>query len=398
VLAGKPAVKTLRLETTQPARIAAFEETPLYSKLAGYVDEVLVDIGDRVSTDQVLVRLWVPELVEDYKQKEAVVRQAMATIDQTKASARAAEAAVATKASQVDESRAGVERAAGDLAFAEAELNRFSELAASDSITQRLVDEARSRHQAATANRAHAVARVNTAEAEAVHARAMAEKAQADVSAAEAQAQVARAEMEKSRVLLQYAEIRAPYDGVVTARNVDTRHFVQPAGGAAMPLVVVAAIDRVRVFVDVPELEASLLDRGDPAVVRVQALGKREFQHEVTRDSWSLDETNRCLRAEIDLPNPDGALRPGMYATATIRLAEAADALVLPATAVLRDENGPYCMTVDKGIIKNCRLELGLRSGPEVAIASGIATDALVVLARGESLAPEQAVEVLPAK
>jgi RND family efflux transporter MFP subunit len=398
VLAGKPKVKTLRLETTQPARIVAFEETPLYSKLAGYVDQVLVDIGDRVTKDQVLVRLWVPELVEDYKQKEAVARQAAAAIEQAKASSRAAEAAVATRVSQVHEANAGVERAVADLTHAQAELNRISELAASDSVTQRLVDEARSQYQAATANRALAAAQVKTAEAELAHTEAMTEKSRADVSAAEAQLQVARVEVEKSQILLQYAEIKAPYNGIVTARNVDTRHFVQPAAGAGKPLVVVASNDRVRVFVDVPELEAALLDRGDPAVVRVQALGKREFGHEITRDAWSLDETNRCLRAEIDLPNPDGVLRPGMYAAVTIRLAEAPDALVLPAAAVLRDAAGPYCMAVDGAVVKKRTLELGLRSGPEVAILSGVSVDDLVVLMRGDSLADGQAVEVLPAK
>ncbi|MEX2316356.1 MAG: efflux RND transporter periplasmic adaptor subunit [Pirellulales bacterium] len=396
VVAGTPLRKTLRFSTSQPARIEAFEETPLHSKLAGYVDAVLVDIGDRVTKDQVLVRLWIPELAEEVRYKDALVEQASAAIAQAKAAVRTAESDVATKKSQIDEAEAGVARAEGDLARWKAELERITQLAAGESVTQKLVDETRNQFQSATANRAQAMAKVESARADLARTLALVEQAQADLSAAEAKLQVAVSDRERSRTLMQYAEIKAPYDGIVTERHVDTRHFVQPAGGPmAKPLVAVSQSNRVRVVVDVPENEAGFLNPGDQAVVRVQAIGKRDFAGAVTRDAWSLDAANRSLRAEIDLPNPDGVLRPGMYASVTILLAEAPDALVLPTTAILQTGGETYCMIVDAGVVKKCSIELGLRSGPEVAVKSGLAADEIVVVTRGESLAEGQPVEVI---
>ncbi len=225
---------------------------------------------------------------------------------------------------------------------------------------------------------------------------ALVAQAQADLAVAKAKAEVATADRDRSQAMLQYAEIKAPYDGIVTERHVDTRHFVQPAGGsAAMPLVTVSRSDQVRVFVDVPESEAPLLDKGDKAVVRVQAIGKREFTGAVTRDAWSLDAANRSLRTEVDLPNPDGVLRPGMYATVTILLAEKPDALVLPATALVQNGDQTSCMTVAGGAVKQCNVEVGLRSGQEVEIKSGLSADDMVVTVRGESLTAGQPVEVI---
>jgi HlyD family secretion protein len=399
VVVGKAAKKSLRLETTQPGRIEAFEETPLHSKLAGYVDRVLVDIGDHVKKDQPLVSLWVPELALEVRQKESLVRQSQAAIEQAKATLRATEAAAATKASQVTEAEAGLSRASAQLERWTAELARMTQLAENDSVTQRLVDETRNQFQSATAAREETAAKIKSAQAELVHSQALAARAAADVAAAEAQLAVARANLDLAQALLQYAEIKAPFDGVVTARNVDTRHFVQPGTGAnSMPLIVVAQSDKLRVTVDVPEMEAGMLSAGDKAVVRVQSLGNREFTAPVTRDAWSLNASNRSLRAEVDLPNIEGALRPGMYASVTISLAETPESLVLPATAVLRDATGAYCMIVNEGIVHKRPLETGLRSGPEIEIKSGVSQEETIILVRGDSFAEGQKVEVLPAK
>jgi multidrug efflux pump subunit AcrA (membrane-fusion protein) len=95
------------------------------------------------------------------------------------------------------------------------------------------------------------------------------------------------------------------------------------------------------------------------------------------------------------LPNPDGIFRPGMYASVTILLAEVPDVLTLPTTAVMQSAGEPYCLTVDAGTIKKRPVELGLRSGPEVEIKSGLSTEDVVVQIRGESLTAGQAVEVI---
>src|SRR6476660_3854224 len=114
VTAGKPVRKTLKLITTQPGRIEAFEEAPLFPKLAGYVQEVLVDIGDSVKKDQLLIKLSIPEMLDEVKQMEALVAQAEAEVNQAEAAVKAAEATAGTAEAKVAQAAAGIGRAAGE--------------------------------------------------------------------------------------------------------------------------------------------------------------------------------------------------------------------------------------------------------------------------------------------
>jgi RND family efflux transporter MFP subunit len=208
---------------------------------------------------------------------------------------------------------------------------------------------------------------------------------------------VAEANLARAKTLLAYTEIRAPYNGIVTQRHVDTGHYIQPAAAGSQPLVVVCHADRVRVFVDIPELEAAMVDKNDKATITLQALSGQEFHGNVTRTSWDLDPANRSLRTEVDLPNPELVLRPGMFATVSLLLAERADVLTLPATAVLRGKDGAYCCQVVSGKVQHTPLVVGLRSGKEIEVLSGLSGEETVVLLRADSLENGQSVEVLSA-
>ena len=399
VTAGKPVRKTLKLVTTQPGRIEAFEEAPLFPKLAGYVQEVLVDIGDSVKKDQLLIKLSIPEMLDEVKQMEALVKQADAEVSQADAAVKSAEAMAGTAEAKVAQAKAGVGRAAGEYERWKAEHARMTELAAKGSVTQKLVDETLNQLQAADAARQEADANVKSAEASLRAAHANVQKSQADLVAAGARQKVAAANLAHTKTMLAYAEIKAPFNGVVTQRNVDTGHYVHPiTGGATQPLLVIAQTEQVRVFVDVPEMEAPLVDAGDKpdsAIVRVQSLGEKGIDGKVTRTSWSLDKANRSLRAEIDLPNTDGKLRPGMYAKVDILLDQRDNVLTLPATAIVRDGSATYCCIVESGKIDRKKIELGLRSGADVEVRSGLDADKLVVLARADSLIQGQPVQVI---
>jgi RND family efflux transporter MFP subunit len=400
VVAGPPRRKTLTLTSVQPASIEPYEQTPLYPKLAGYVDEVLVDIGDRVTKDQPLVRLWVPELLDERAQKEALVAQAEAERAQAKAAVVAAEAVAKTAQARLAGAQAGVVRAEGEHARWKAESDRISQLVASGVVTPKLADETLNQLRAAEAALAEAQAAIGAVQAEIDEARAKVLKAEADESAAAARVRVAQADLARTVTLLQYCEIKAPFAGVVTTRNVDTRHYVHPAGGDSSPLLIVASRDRVRVFAAIPETEAGLVsadpEQPDPVVVTVPALGHRSFEGHVTRTSWTLDPTNRSLNVEIDLDNPDDLLRPGMYATLTIRLAEIPGALTVPAAAIVREGNATYCCcVVDGGVIERRPVQLGLRAYDEIEVRSGLSDGDVVVLARAAGLQPGQRVEVI---
>jgi HlyD family secretion protein len=388
--------KTLTLNTTQPARIEAFEETPLYAKLAAFVKEVHVDIGDHVTSGQTLVTLRIPELVDDVNQKDAMLAQAAAEVEQATSNVEAVEAAAETAKAKIAEAQAGITRATGEYERWKAEYARIKKLAESGSVTEKVADETLNQFRAAEAAREEAVAAVQSAEAAAREAQANIGKAKADRVAAEARLQVATSDLARAKTMLGYAEIKAPFDGVVTQRSIDTGHFVQPAGGAAAkPLLTVARLDKVRVFIDVPEMDAALVDVGDEATLLVQALSGKQLKAPVARTSWSLDPTNRSLRAEIDVGNEASSLRPGMYALGTIQLDRRENALVLPVTSIVRVSTETYCCCVQSGKIDRRKIELGLRSGPEVEVLSGVDEESVVVLAKAEFLQQGQSVDVM---
>lgn len=400
VIVGGPVRKPLVLVTKQPARIEAFEETPLFAKVAGYVDKVAVDIGDKVKKGQTLITLQIPELQNGVQQREALVSQAQAEVSQAEAAMLAARAAADTATAHVKETKAGVARAAADLQRWEAEHLRISNLAESGSVTPKLAEETKNQLRAAESAREEATAAVESAEAAVREAEAMISKSEADHRAAEARADVAAANLAEAQTMLGYTTLRAPFDGVVISRQVDPGHFVQPANGAgAKPLAAVARTDRMRVVLDVPEMEAGYVDVGDPVVLRVQALRGAEIKGKIARISWSLDAGNRSLRAEVDVPNDNSALRPGMYATGAIELDRRENALTLPATAIIRTEAEAACMVVEDDIAKRRPLEVGLRVGPDVEIISGLTEDKDkdVVTVRPDAIADGQQVEILQA-
>lgn len=400
VSAGNPVQKTLTLDTFQPGWIEAYEQAPLFAKVAGYVDQLGADIGDRVTKGQTLLKLRVPELADEQKQKEAFVAQAQADLTQADAAIVAAQAAVRTAEAQLAGTQAGILTATGEHDRWRKESDRISSLVATGAMNQKLADETLNQLRAAEGAVAAAKAAVLSADAGVEQARANAQKAEADKVATNARLGVAQADLARATTMLGYTEITAPFNGVVTARNVDIGHFV---GGSASgePLMVVAHSEVVRVFADIPETEAPLVNFGgeqaDKATVTVQALDGRSFTGTVTRTSWSLDPANRSLRVEIDIENSDGALRPGMYAAIQVRLAEIPNALTLPVSAILREGRAAFVCVVHDGTAVRKPVELGLRSGDEVEIKSGLTPADVVVLKGSASLKPGQPVELIAA-
>lgn len=391
----KPERRVLTLSTVQPGRIEAFERTPLFAKVAGYVEDVRVDIGDAVQKGDVLVRIAVPELVDELHEKEALVAQAEAEVKQARSLITASRAAAETAQSRIAEVDAGLVRAKADVDRWTSEHDRIKELAAQGSITRKLEEETLNALRAAEAAVQEAVARSQSARTGFHEAQARIGTAEADAVAAAARLTVATAAVDRINTMLRYTEIRAPYAGTITRRTVDTGHFVQPTGGTqGTPLMEVARTDTVRIFVDVPELEAGQVDVGDPAEVRVQAADGPVIRAAVTRTSGALVESNHSLRVEIDVPNAEGRLRSGMYATVTIQLDERPEGLVIPVSAVVRDGQATICCVVRDGMVERRPVELGLRSGAFVEVRSGLDETTPVVVKQPELFRDGQAVRV----
>ncbi|HVU88664.1 MAG TPA: efflux RND transporter periplasmic adaptor subunit [Pirellulales bacterium] len=389
-----PTHKTLARTIALPGYTEAFAETPLYAKLAGYVEKLNVDIGDRVSgprldgdgkllsPGQVLARLSVPELDDELAQKKALLVQADAHLEQAQAQIKVAEAAVATGRANVESAAAQEEQSIAEQERWKSEYGRVAELGRSSAVPQKLVDETKSQFRAAESARREAAAKVQAAKTALIENQALVDKARADEKAAQAARQAAEADLHRTEALEEYTFIRAPFDGVVSTRNIALGHFVQPIRTTKdLPLLVVIHADPLRIFVDVPEVDAGVVDVGDRVVMQIPAHDGRNIEAAITRTSWALDNATRALRAEIDIPNPDGQLRPGMKANVKIVLGDQHGVLAVPRAAVVTRDGQSYCFLVRDGKAVESSVNIGLESGTDVEIQSGVTPDDFVVVA-----------------
>jgi HlyD family secretion protein len=350
-----PERRTIHREVGQPGSIQAFEETPIVAKVAGYVRKWHVDIGDRVDKSQPLAELDVPELVAELELKEAVVEQA-------RKARTMAEAQVLTAKAQVQEAQDALARAEAMRDYWQSQSTRIAGLVGSNVIDKQTKEETANQSRSATAAFKEAQAKIVSAQALQKEKEAAKDKAEADIRAAEA-------DRRRVAALVGYTRLVAPYKGVVTYRNKDLSigQFVQPAtAGKGDVLYIVQQTDPVRVFVHVPEADAPWVGAGAPALIRVQALPGQEFRGKVKRTAEALNDRTRTLLTEIDLPNPDGRLRPGLYAYGIIT-GEHPDVLTLPASAVVTqgDVNVGYqtfCYLVEYGKAKRTPIEVGARN------------------------------------
>lgn len=365
----KPQKKAVQRVIEQPATALAFEEVTLFAKIPGYVGRLaadpakaarpehdrLIDIDSRVTRDQVLAELSVPELEEEFKQKEATARQHAAEVTQAKKAQAAAAAAVTAAKAQVTEAKAGLARAQALLDRWQSEASRVGKLVTGGVIDAQTRDETLNQFKAAEAGKAEADAKVTSADAAVAKAAADADKAAADVAAAEAKLDVAKADSRRVDALRGYTRVKAPFDGVVTRRAVSAGDFTPADGRHA--LFSVARVDPIRVVFQVPEADAALVAAGQDVKLTLPGL-PAAASGKVTRTSWSLDPGSRTLRVEVDVPNPAGAIRPGSYATARLTAELPAD-WSLPAAAVGKVNDEAVVYLVEDGKAVRVAVQLG---------------------------------------
>lgn len=405
----KPIRKTITRYCEQPGQVAALEHTPLFAKVSGYVRKVHVDIGDEVQgpvreegqpaqPGQLLIEIDVPELQKELAQREAAVEQARSEIKQAEAAVKVAKAMGDSAEALVEEAQATVERVDADFQRWKSELDRITDLASRGAVTEKLVDETQSKFRSAEAARKEVTAKIKSAQANFNESGALVEKAEADLGAAQAKLAVAEAERDRTQTLLGFAEIRAPFTGRVAARNVDTGHLVNVGSSAKEALMVIVNTNSVRIYVDVPEIDAVHIQPKAEAVIQMPSLAGG-IEGQVTRTTWVLNESTRTLRTEIDVSNDDGRLRPGMYAHARLKVAERADALVLPKSALMTagGETSVWRIETD-GTLRRQGVKTGIEAGGEFEIASGLTGDEDLIGVNVAAFREGQQVEVVEAK
>jgi membrane fusion protein, multidrug efflux system len=234
--------------------------------------------------------------------------------------------------------------------------------------------------------------------------------ARQDVDIAYSKFEEAKANVAQLRAMESYTRIVAPFDGVITERFVDPGALIHAGGqqsatapmqgsarpgGAAAPVVSMARLDKLRIYVYVPQAEVDFVYDGMPATVNVQGFDGKRFSGKVTRYAHSLDLATRTMLTEVDLENPQRKLFPGMYANVTLVLERDPDALRLPDSAVSGDSPRAV-LVVRNGRIEQVPITTGIDDGQCVAITSGLTSHDLVVQTFSTALLPGEEVKAKP--
>jgi len=207
-----------------------------------------------------------------------------------------------------------------------------------------------------------------------------------DLDNARANYQAAKDDLDSQATLYSYRNIKAPFDGYIIRRNFDPGHLLTLSGGDTSPLFVISDTSTARIFVYVPEEDIGFLRTGTDVGVTTDAYPGKKFRGTVTRLAQGLDPATRTMQTEVDIANPEGELKPGMFARVSLQLYSHHDALTLPAGAVLRGEKGSFVYTVGGGRAHRRPVQTGLQEGDTVEITGGIGDGSEVVSSGWELL------------
>jgi RND family efflux transporter MFP subunit len=337
-----------------PGSIEAITEAPILARADGYLRRRMVDIGDRVRTGQPLAEIEAPELDEQVRQARASLEQAQAAVDQAVAN---------------------FERGQADEDLAHVTATRWAALLAKGAVSRQENDRYQSEYRSLAAatkalEKALAVARSTVAGAE---------------------ANVARLDKLQS-----YRLVKAPFDGVITLRNVDTGALVN-AGNTL--LFRIAQISTLRTYLNVPQANASEVRTGQPAGLTVSNLPGRRFAGSVARSAGALDPASRTLLVEVHVPNPDGALLPGMFATVELLGTRTNAPVRIPSDAlIVRGEGTQVAVLVDGRSVHLQKVEVGRDYGDSLEVNSGLVEGQTIIANPGDVVREGQQVQPMAAE
>jgi HlyD family secretion protein len=368
----------------QPSFVQSYERTSIYPKLTAFIQRWNVDIGDKVHKGDVLGELFVPELREQWETKKAEV-----LLDEEEV--RLAQRGVEVAAAQVKAARARLDEARAELGKYEAQVERWDIQVKrlSREVSRTVVDpqillESTNQWKSNLASLEAAKAAIVRASAELIADEAMLAKAEVNVAVARARVLVAESESKRLEAWVGYLRLLAPYDGIVVARNANSWDFVLPStgdptaelrapnlspSGMAAPIYVIDRTDIVRVYVDIPERDADFVHVGSEARVKLWAYRDTWLPAAVTRLSWALNTKSRTMRAEIDMPNHDSQILPGMYAYGKI-VVERPDVLALSKSALTHAGGKSFVWRYMDGHAERTEIQTGAEDGEWVEVTN----------------------------
>jgi membrane fusion protein, multidrug efflux system len=339
VATASPRRADAAFELPLPGTLEAILETGIWARTDGYLRSRSVDIGDRVTQGQLLAEIDTPEIDQQLQQAIAVR----------------------------DQDRAHVVRFEADLALARTTLERF--LAAGvGAVSKEQIDQQRA-------------------------AETDAEKI---VDAGRATVNADEANVQRLLELQSFQKVYAPFDGVVTVRNVDPGSLISAGStSGTTELFRIAQVDMLRVFVFVPQSYAPDIQVGQKASVSLRERPDQTVMGTVTRTAGAVDPSSRTLRTELEVPNPDGLLLAGSYATVHFQIAQSPPALLVPSSALLVDAQGMRVAVVDGDHRLHYRpVQIGRDYGQEVEVLSGVAESEILATGLSAAIGDGSAIEI----
>lgn len=330
-------------EVSFDAELRPYKEIELHARATGYLDKMLVDAGDVVKEGQLIAALDVPELQFDLQNAQATERRAKADMEKFTAA--------------YEEANLGLTRL------------ESADKAQPNLIAKQDVDSARLRNQSA----------------------------KAALDSAKEEQNVAAASTKRFQTMLNYTQISAPFAGVITRRYSDPGSLIQAGtSSGSHPLVRLSQVDLLRVAFPVSVSYVAGVKTGDEAEIRIPSLGKK-FTAKISRVSQKVETSTRTMEAQIDLPNADGSLIAGVYATVVLKIDRRNDALVLPVEAVARDKSTSSVYLVNKeNKIEAKNITVGTESPTHLEVKEGLAAGDFVMVgsraqfSHGQSVQPKQ--------
>ncbi|MGH9663737.1 MAG: efflux RND transporter periplasmic adaptor subunit, partial [Bryobacteraceae bacterium] len=334
-----PAPPTSRL--LLPGNIQAVTEAPVLARADGYIKKRYADIGDRVKEGQLLAEIAAPELDQQVRQAKATLQQAQASHDQASAN--------------YQQGKANAE-------LAGVTAKRWQNLASQGAVSRQENDQYQSQYRAQTANL---------------------EALQKAIAAARSNVGAAEANLARLQDLQAFTMVRAPFRGVITLRNIDVGALI--AAGNTL-LFRIAQTNMLRTYVNVPQANAGAIHGGQMAEVSVADLPGRPFAGKVRRTADSLDPSSRTLLAEVQVPNPDGALMPGMYATVDLNVTRKNPPLTIPGDAlVVRADGTQVALVRLDSTVHFQRIQVGRDYGDRLEVTGGLKAGDRVIVNPGDT-------------
>ena len=351
----RPSPGNLKDEVLLPGNVQPFIDAPIYARATGYVKRWYGDIGVRVKAGQVLAELDAPDLDQQVQQAKANLQQAQASLEQSSAS---------------------YEQGKSNAEMARVTADRWKNLVARGVVSRQENDQYQAQYQAQVSNVQALDQAINAAKG----------------TVASMQANLSRLEE-----LQGYKIIRAPFDGVITARNTDVGALVN--GGSGTPnqeLFHLAAVNKLRVFVNVPEVYSRAAVPGIIASLTLAEFPGRSFAGRLVRTAGAIDAGTRTLLTEIEVDNASGELKPGSYAEVHLKLPTATQTLMLPVNAIIfRSEGLQVGVLRDGNKVQLVTVTTGKDSGTQVEILSGLSASDEAIANPPDSLVTGMTVNVV---